>query len=35
MSSNQAAVISPLLPHEIRERLEILREKLEFLRGSL
>jgi hypothetical protein len=32
VTSNSSA---PLMPHEIRERLAILNEKLDFLRGSL
>ncbi len=35
MSSILSAPLAPLLPHEIRERLGILKEKLDFLRGSL
>ncbi|MEO7163497.1 MAG: hypothetical protein ABI041_11315 [Bdellovibrionia bacterium] len=35
VSPASSTSLAPLLPHEIRERLAILKEKLDFLRGSL
>jgi len=34
-ATSQASSLAPLFPHEIRERLAILKAKLDFLRGSL